>query len=82
MFAAGLVDEVSAVRDHLCPEAAQAVGYKEVIRYLDGAYDLEHAIYQVSRVRGCSPNSKPPGTDVFMIFAGYPAMPTTCSSAP
>ena len=24
-------------------------GYKEVIAYLDGEYDLEHAIYQVSK---------------------------------
>ena len=58
-----------------------AVGYKEVIRYLDGAYDLEHAIYRVQGTR-LLPSNKPPGTDVFMIFAGYPAMPTTCSSAP
>ena len=37
------------VRPQLGSEAAQGVGYKEVIAHLDGEYDLEHAIYQVSK---------------------------------
>jgi tRNA dimethylallyltransferase len=43
MFAAGLVDEVRALRGHLCPEAAAGVGYKEVLAHLAGAHDLAHA---------------------------------------
>lgn len=49
MFDAGLVDEVRRLRDHLSPEARQAVGYKEVIGHLDGEYDLDHARYLVQR---------------------------------
>lgn len=49
MFRHGLIEEVTALRDRLCPEALQAVGYKEVIAYLDGEYDLEHAQYQVQK---------------------------------
>ncbi len=49
MFAAGLVDEVRRLRPRLCPEALQAVGYKEVVGHLDGAYDLDHALYLTAR---------------------------------
>jgi len=49
MFAAGLVDEVAALRPRLGSAAAQAVGYKEVLGYLQGAYDLDHARYLVQR---------------------------------
>lgn len=47
MFAAGLVDEVRAVRDRLSPEARQAVGYKEVIEHLDGRLPLDGCIAAV-----------------------------------
>ena len=49
MFAAGLVAEVTALRGTMSPEAAQAVGYKEVIAHLDGAYDLAEAHERVAR---------------------------------
>ncbi len=49
MFAAGLVEEVAALRHRLGDQARQAVGYKEVIAHLDGAYDREEAIYRVAR---------------------------------
>ena len=49
MFANGLLEEVRRLRPQLGSEAAQGVGYKEVIAHLDGEYDLEHAIYQVSK---------------------------------
>ncbi|MDW8373451.1 MAG: tRNA (adenosine(37)-N6)-dimethylallyltransferase MiaA [Planctomycetota bacterium] len=40
LFDAGLIDEVRRLRHRLSPEAAQAVGYKEVIAWLDaGAAD-------------------------------------------
>jgi tRNA dimethylallyltransferase len=40
MFAAGLIDEVRALRPRLSPEALQAVGYKEVVDHLDGHLTL------------------------------------------
>ena len=49
LFAAGLVDEVRALQSQLCAEALQAVGYKEVIGFLRGEYDLERARYLVAR---------------------------------
>ena len=49
MFAAGLVEEVSALRATMSPEARQAVGYKEVIAYLDGIDDLATAYERVER---------------------------------
>lgn len=48
MFAEGLVDEVQALREHpLGREAAQAVGYKEVLAFLDGTMRLDETIVQV-----------------------------------
>lgn len=49
MFAEGLIDEVRRLRPRLCPEAAQAVGYKEVIELLDGRIDEATALYHVQR---------------------------------
>jgi tRNA dimethylallyltransferase len=50
MFAAGLVDEVRTLRQldrPLSREAAQALGYKEVVAYLDGRASLEETICRV-----------------------------------
>jgi tRNA dimethylallyltransferase len=50
MFAAGLVDEVRALRGLARPvsnEAAQALGYKEVFAYLDGRATLHETIARV-----------------------------------
>ena len=49
MFAAGLIDEVRAIGPRLCPEARQAVGYKEVLAHLAGEYDRERAEELVRR---------------------------------
>jgi tRNA dimethylallyltransferase len=49
MFAAGLVDEVRRLHEHLSPEALQAVGYKEVLDHLAGKSDLDDAIESVKR---------------------------------
>jgi len=52
MFAAGLVDEVRrlvATFGTLGREASQAVGYKEVLRYLAGEGDLESVVELVKR---------------------------------
>ena len=52
MLAAGLVDEVRALADRLSPEAAQAVGYKELLAHFAGDGDLAQArdrIAQASR---------------------------------
>jgi tRNA dimethylallyltransferase len=50
MFARGLVEEVRALRQlprPLSPEAAQALGYKEVFALLDGQATLEETIARV-----------------------------------
>jgi tRNA dimethylallyltransferase len=50
MFAEGLVDEVRALRalePPVSPQAAQALGYKEVFAYLDGAATLAEAVARV-----------------------------------
>ncbi len=49
MFEAGLVQEVAGLRDRLCKQALAGVGYKEVVGYLDGEYDQDHAIYLIQR---------------------------------
>jgi len=45
-FEAGLVEEVKGLLDRYpeMPTALQTIGYKEVVRYLRGEYDLEAAI--------------------------------------
>lgn len=52
MFAAGLVDEVrkletEGLRDS--KTASQAIGYREVLRYLDGEFDLDECVRLVKR---------------------------------
>ena len=49
MFDHGLVAEVAGLRGRLSPEAAQAVGYKEVLAHLEGRCDLATAIATVCR---------------------------------
>jgi tRNA dimethylallyltransferase len=49
MFEAGLVNEVRGLADRISPEAAQAVGYKEVLAYLRGEYDLARALELVQQ---------------------------------
>lgn len=49
MFQRGLVDEVKTLADRLSPEAAQAVGYKEVLAHLRGEYDLARALTLVQQ---------------------------------
>ncbi len=49
MFANGLVDEVRSLAERLSPEAAQAVGYKEVLAHLRGEHDLARALTLVQQ---------------------------------
>lgn len=49
LFSAGLVDEVRRLRPRLSPEAAQAVGCKEIIAFFDGLYDEAEARRLVAR---------------------------------
>jgi tRNA dimethylallyltransferase len=49
MFDGGLVDEVRALADRLSPEAAQAVGYKEVLAHFHGKHDLARALTLVQQ---------------------------------
>lgn len=47
MMSAGLLDEVRALRDAGCSDAItsrQAIGYKELFEYLDGAVSLDDAV--------------------------------------
>ncbi len=52
MMEEGLLDEVRALRERgLRADAVsmQGLGYKELLAYLDGAYDLEQAVYLIKR---------------------------------
>jgi tRNA dimethylallyltransferase len=49
MFTSGLVEEVRSLADRLSPEAAQAVGYKEVLAHLRGEHDLARALTLVQQ---------------------------------
>jgi len=49
MMELGLLDEVKALRDRLGSQARQAVGYKELIAYLDGECSLEEAVELLKR---------------------------------
>ena len=50
MIEDGLVDEVKSLEKYNIPRAAtsmQSLGYREILGYLDGEYDLERAIYLI-----------------------------------
>jgi tRNA dimethylallyltransferase len=49
MFERGLVDEVRGLADRLSAEAAQAVGYKEVLAHFRGEHDLARALTLVQQ---------------------------------
>lgn len=52
MLSAGLVEEVKKLRDMGCHKnmvSMQGLGYKEILAYLDGEYDLEQAVYLIKR---------------------------------
>lgn len=52
MLSAGLVEEVKKLKDMGCHRnmvSMQGLGYKEILAYLDGEYDLEQAVYLIKR---------------------------------
>lgn len=52
MMAAGLVEEVQALREMGCTKdmvSMQGLGYKEILRYLEGEITLEEAVYLIKR---------------------------------
>ncbi|HJA93888.1 MAG TPA: tRNA (adenosine(37)-N6)-dimethylallyltransferase MiaA [Candidatus Eisenbergiella merdipullorum] len=52
MLSEGLVREVKALKEMGCTRdmvSMQGLGYKEILGYLDGEYDLERAIYLIKR---------------------------------
>lgn len=52
MLVAGLVEEVKKLKDMGCHKnmvSMQGLGYKEILAYLDGEYDLEQAVYLIKR---------------------------------
>lgn len=52
MLKAGLLEEVKKLQEMGCKKnmvSMQGLGYKEILSYLEGEYDLEHAIYLIKR---------------------------------
>ena len=52
MLADGLLKEVQALREMGCTKdmvSMQGLGYKELLGYLDGEYDLDQAVYLIKR---------------------------------
>lgn len=52
MLEEGLVEEVKQLKQMGCSVkdvSMQGLGYKEILGYLDGEYDLEHAVYLIKR---------------------------------
>lgn len=52
MVADGLVEEVQRLKDMGLDRSyisMQGLGYKEILAYLDGEYDLDHALYLIKR---------------------------------
>ena len=52
MLADGLLKEVQALREMGCTKdmvSMQGLGYKELLGYLDGEYDLDRAVYLIKR---------------------------------
>ena len=49
MMEAGLLEEVRSLRNRLGPHSSQALGYKQLARYLDGEVSLEEALRLTKR---------------------------------
>ena len=52
MLADGVLKEVQALREMGCTKdmvSMQGLGYKELLGYLDGEYDLDRAVYLIKR---------------------------------
>ncbi|MDP7008842.1 MAG: tRNA (adenosine(37)-N6)-dimethylallyltransferase MiaA [Phycisphaerales bacterium] len=47
MMDQGLLEEVTALQGTLCPQAAEALGYKQILMHLRGECDLEHAVEKI-----------------------------------
>ena len=52
MMEAGLLDEIKALKKRGCTSdmvSMQGIGYKEMLKYLDGDYTLEEAVEKVKQ---------------------------------
>lgn len=49
MMEEGLLEEVRRLRPRLGPQARQAVGYKELMDFMDGAFDRDEAVRRIKR---------------------------------
>ncbi len=49
MMEAGLLEEVAGLRDRLGAQARQALGYKQLLAYLDGRIGLDEAVRRIKR---------------------------------
>ena len=47
MMDEGLLEEVKSLQHELCPQAAEALGYKQLLEHLRGECDLEHAVERI-----------------------------------
>jgi tRNA dimethylallyltransferase len=47
MMDAGLLEEVQLLQNELCPQATEALGYKQLLGHLNGDCDLEHAVERI-----------------------------------
>ena len=47
MIAAGLLEEVRALRDRLGPQAREALGYKQLLEHLEGRASLDEAVERI-----------------------------------
>lgn len=66
----GLFDEVEMLREMGLSESdisMKGIGYKEVLAYFDGEYDLETAIDTIKRIHAISPKGRLRGLSATMI---------------
>lgn len=47
MMDAGLFEEVQSLQHELCPQATEALGYKQILEHLRSECDLEHAVERI-----------------------------------
>lgn len=59
MLAKGLLEEVRGLKERGCSRqlvSMQGLGYKEILGFLEGEYDLERAVYLIKEIPDILPN--------------------------
>ena len=73
MIAKGLIDEVMASREQGCTlshTSMQALGYKQVMYYLEGFVTKDKMIEEIKRRPGVLPNASSPGSGKTSALTG------------